>query len=140
VLRRWPDAMKSRQLCVRIDPSLSLLLFDFDLLDMVLTNLIENAFRHGKPPIEVSIQRNEHEVWFSVTDAGPGVPASERGALFTGVFNPKPQGIGLGLTVCRGIVEAHGGRIWAEFEPTRFTFALPLVGTLEDLNEPFTDH
>ena len=80
-----------------------------------------------------------------VRDSGPGVPAPEIEKVFEKYHRGTPQavrggkGSGLGLAICRGIVEAHGGRIWCESAPhegARFIFQLPLGGPSREAEEP----
>jgi len=105
-----------------------------DRLMQVLRNLIVNAlqFRGDAPPvIEISAERNGEEWEFSVRDNGPGIEA----AYLETIFKPferlegrKHEGPGLGLAICRQIVERHGGRIWAESHlgsGSTFRFTLP---------------
>ena len=68
-----------------------------------------------------------------VADRGPGITVGEETRIFDKFYRAKPAregGVGLGLTICRGIIEAHGGRIWAENRPgggSVFRFAIPLL-------------
>ena len=117
----------------------------------VLGNLLSNAGRHSPEgaPIRVGARREEAHVAISVTDEGRGVPADLLPHLFR-KFSPTDGGdrgsggvqSGLGLAICKGIVEAHGGRIWAESGGpglgTRFTFTLPSVevGAVVELTPP----
>ncbi|MGE5503385.1 MAG: ATP-binding protein [Actinomycetota bacterium] len=99
-------------------------------------NLIANAIKYRVPdrPAQVAIacRRTGPMVELSVTDNGPGIPAEERSRIF-GVFQrvgarPDVNGLGMGLAICKRIVERHGGRIWVEDGPEggcRFTFTLP---------------
>ncbi len=102
----------------------------------VLTNLIDNAIKYTPGgPVEVRIRPQDDEVVVSVTDHGPGIPPERRAQLFE-AFTAGPRearragGLGLGLYISRGIVQAHGGRIWLESEPgvgSTFYFSLPLT-------------
>ena len=106
---------------------------DPDRIEQVLGNLIGNAikFTPASGKIVVRVERRGDEVWVAVSDDGPGIPS----ALLPHVFDrywqaPETarQGHGLGLTIAKGIVEAHHGRIWADSEVgkgTTFHFALP---------------
>ena len=107
----------------------------------VLNNLFSNAARHSpdSAPIHVGATRNGLEVAISVTDEGPGIPPEQLLHLFRRYADVagaererEPAGFGLGLVICRGLVEAHGGRIRAESGGpgmgTRFTFTLPVAG------------
>ena len=105
-------------------------------LRQVLTNLIDNAIKYTPGgPIEVRIRRQDGEVVVSVTDHGPGIPPERRARLFE-AFTAGPEearragGLGLGLYISRGIIQAHRGRIWVESElgvGSTFYFSLPLT-------------
>jgi len=125
VLGRLQPLLEGREVLTHL-PSDDLLLIDLDYLqiDQVLTNLIENAVRYTPTgsPIEVSAQLKGEQVEISVADRGPGIPEADLERVFDKfyrVLNGQPlagypTGSGLGLAVCKGLVEAHGGRIWAE--------------------------
>lgn len=102
----------------------------------VLGNLVGNAVKYGTPatPIEVAISGRDDHVEVTVTNHGPGIPPNELPALFTRFARARQArdaatpGLGLGLYIAKGLVEAHGGRIWVESTPgetTRFGFTLP---------------
>jgi signal transduction histidine kinase len=79
------------------------------------------------------------EIQISVNDTGPGLPPGEADQLFEAFFTTKPQGSGMGLSISKSIVEAHGGRIWATVNEGRgatFHFTLPLAA--EEANNPDT--
>jgi two-component system sensor histidine kinase TtrS len=104
-------------------------------IQQVLLNLIKNAVDAGRdlPParqaIRVLIESAEHRLIVSVIDRGPGLAPAELGHLFEPFFTTKSDGLGLGLSICKTIVEAHGGRLWAEpnadLVGMRFAFSLP---------------
>jgi len=104
----------------------------------VLFNLIQNAIRHTPSDGSVTIAASSHAstVEIEVADTGAGVPATERDRVFEPFYRGGPaaargvKGAGLGLTICRAIVEAHGGSIWLADSPrgTRVRFSLPLAG------------
>jgi len=113
---------------------------DLVLMSRVLTNLIDNAVRHspadGRVRIRAKLCPDRHAVEVSVTDAGPGVPASRREEIF-GLFPRREHdaGAGLGLTIARTFVEAHGERIWVEDAPgagARFCFTLPVAAEITE--------
>ena len=122
---------------IDVAANLPLVLADRRRMAQVLGNLLSNAARHAPPDsaIRVSAARDGVHVAFSVTDLGRGIPAERLPMLFhkfTGTPVGEPGGnTGLGLAICKGIVEAHGGRIWAESDGeglgARFTFTLPTV-------------
>ena len=103
----------------------------------MLTNLVENAVKFSEANTTISIEAhpNGKEVVLCVADEGVGIPPDLHHQIFERFFQGhghktgKRKGTGLGLAICRGIVEAHGGRIWVENEPpkgTRFSFSLPV--------------
>jgi two-component system sensor histidine kinase KdpD len=108
------------------------------LIEHLFINLLENAVRHTPPGTPVSIQAwpEDGSVVVEVADRGPGIPPGEEEAVFAKFYQsgrvPNPgSGSGLGLTICRGIVAAHGGRIWVKRRPgggAAFRFTLPLEG------------
>ena len=127
---------------LRIDlpPDLPRVLADSRRIVQVLNNLFSNAARHSpeSSPIRVAAARDGVYVALSVADDGQGVPADQLPHLFrkhAGVAGGDRErgggGFGLGLAICKGLVEAHGGRIWAESggagKGTRFTFTIPVI-------------
>ena len=104
-------------------------------MDQVLSNLVENAVKYTPPGTEIHIGAREKDgaVEVEVVDNGPGIPAGALPHLFEPFYRaeqngpPRPKGTGLGLAVAKGLVEAHGGRIWAENRRrgARFAFILP---------------
>ncbi len=109
----------------------------------VLTNLLANAARHSPEfsPIRVSAARDGVHVAISVSDKGRGVPPDRLRRLFVKHVDPSGDGeaglggYGLGLTICKGLVEAHGGRIWAESDGAgrgmKVTFTVPVAESAE---------
>ncbi|HWQ11358.1 MAG TPA: ATP-binding protein [Roseiflexaceae bacterium] len=121
---------------VTLPPDLPLVWANAALVDQVLTNLLENAGAYAPPGtcIGVSVcgMVETGEVMVTVEDSGPGIPADELERVFEpffrGAANGASTGNGLGLAICKGIVEAHGGRIWVANRPgggARFSFTLP---------------
>jgi two-component system sensor histidine kinase KdpD len=117
--RLQPLVGESHPIEVSIEPDLPLVLFDFVQIDEVLTNLIENAAKYtpAGTPIQVSARRQDEWVEVEVRDSGPGVSPEHLPHLFDKFYrvNRKngAKGTGLGLAISKGLVEAHGGRIWA---------------------------
>jgi len=113
---------------------------DYLEIDQVLTNLIENAVRYtpAGSPIELSARVDGDQMVISVADRGPGIPPDDRERVFDKFYRvletqtTRTTGSGLGLAVSRGLVEAHGGRIWEENRDgggAIFRFTLPLTKT-----------
>jgi signal transduction histidine kinase len=101
----------------------------------VLANLLGNALKFTPQggTISVSVDSVEGIARFCVADTGVGIPAADVPHLFERFYQCEGtrshhQGLGLGLEICKGLIELHGGRIWAESEPgrgSRFYFTLP---------------
>jgi two-component system sensor histidine kinase KdpD len=136
VLSRLGARAARHTLGVDVPDDLPPVLLDYVAIDQVLSNLVENAAKHTPPgsEIEVSARARDGEVQVTVADNGPGIPPEALPRLFEPFYRVDmpgraAQGTGLGLTVAKGLVEAHGGRIWAENRPeggARFVFTLPL--------------
>ncbi len=90
-------------------------------LRRVLTNLIENAHKYGSEPVRVAVQVADDQVVMSVIDSGPGIPYEERERIFERFYRVDPNGtkpgMGLGLSIVRGLVESCGGMVWVEDAP-----------------------
>jgi len=100
----------------------------------VLGNLLSNALRYSPPGSTVTVEalRQGGEIWVSVQDQGPGIPEEDLPHVFERFYKVDKSraegGTGLGLAIAKEIVQAHGGRIWAENRGgARFTFALPAL-------------
>ena len=138
VLERAKTGMRSHTLTREGDMPLPTIRADVRRLEQVLDNLLDNATKYSaEGRVTVSAQVEDGKVHFTVSDQGDGIPAGELGRVFDAFYRGhhpavrKVRGTGLGLTICKGIVEAHDGRIWAESTPghgSRFHFTLPLSG------------
>ena len=125
-------------LSIDIEPDLPLVMADRLRIAQVIGNLLSNAARHSSESsvIRVTAVREDVHVAVSVADEGRGIPSERLPHLFRKFSRFESEGeggdTGLGLAICKGIVEAHGGRIWAESEGpgmgARFTFTLPAAG------------
>jgi two-component system sensor histidine kinase KdpD len=134
VLQRLRTALAGRPVEVRVSPELPLVPVDELLLGQVLVNLLENAalYTPAGSPILLGAQLRGDYVLVEVADAGPGLPPEDLERVFEKFYRSSgggPSGVGLGLAICKGIIELHGGRIWAENRPgggAVFRFTLPL--------------
>lgn len=127
--------LQGRPVQVVLDEHLPLLHLDAVLIERVLVNLLENALKYtpAGTAIEVTAQAHSGEVVLVVDDHGPGLPPGREEAIFDkferGARESATPGVGLGLAICRAIVQAHGGRIRGETRDgggARFTIVLPL--------------
>jgi two-component system sensor kinase FixL len=112
-----PDAKV--RLAVSLEPLLPPVLVDKIQIEQVLLNLIRNALdaMEDSPAREIAITTAPDETGFvrvSLADSGPGIAPEIAAKLFQPFVTSKEKGMGIGLTICQSIIEAHGGRIWAE--------------------------
>jgi two-component system sensor histidine kinase KdpD len=128
------SALAGRRVDIRLDPELPLIEFDAVLIERVLANLLENAAKYTPAGscITIGARIDGEMVEVRVEDDGPGLPRGREEDIFRkferGEKESATPGVGLGLAICRTIVEAHGGRIHAEnVEPhgARMLFTLP---------------
>jgi two-component system, LuxR family, sensor histidine kinase DctS len=112
------------------------LLADQVMIEQVLLNLMRNAIEAmaGTPPehrrLTVRVAQHAAQVEVRVIDSGSGIADAVRERLFTPFFSTKPDGMGMGLNICRSIIEFHKGRLWVENNPeggAAFVFTLPLA-------------
>ena len=104
-------------LSIRVDEDVVAVSFDFVLIVHVLTNILLNLeHTPSGTPVAITVERKGHGIQLTVSDEGPGVLPEELPDLFGRFFrgqNAAKSGVGLGLSICKGIVEAHGGNIGA---------------------------
>jgi len=128
-----PEARKRGVLVeLRLDPELPPVLADRVMLEQVVMNLAKNAVEamDGRERRELSVatSRGDGQAKVSVSDTGPGVTPALQEKLFAPFFTTKAEGMGMGLNICRSIVEYHQGRLWIEPNPgggSVFSFTLP---------------
>lgn len=144
VVQKMKGVSKSHKLVAHLPDELPAVSADYDKIQQVLVNLIENAIKYSPKGGKITIEAEptSTEVIVSVADQGIGVPESERQRIFDRFsrldsrYVRERKGAGLGLYICKAIIEAHGGRIWVEpvynsgdtAEETlgsRFCFSLP---------------
>ncbi|MBN1439321.1 MAG: GAF domain-containing protein [Anaerolineales bacterium] len=118
---------------------------DSDMIRRVISNLLDNAVKYtpGGGSIRLTAEPDGSNVWFSVSDTGPGIPAEERHRIFDKYSRIErigaPKGLGLGLAFCRLAVKAHGGRIWIDSPAeggAAFRFSLPQTAAAEEASPP----
>ena len=126
---------QQRPITITIPPNLPLVPMDFVLIVQVLVNLLDNALKYSpiETPIEVEATLDVDRVQIRVADSGKGIPEQYLERVFEKFFRAAPAetpgGAGLGLSICKGLVEAHRGRIWAQLRTqggTEVIFSLPL--------------
>ena len=134
-LRQMADALAQHHVVTAIPADTPLCEFDPVLIERVLINLLDNAAKYTPPGSTIAIRaiHDPQSLAVTVEDDGPGLPVGEEEKLFDkfvrGETESNKPGVGLGLAICRAIVNAHGGEIRAEQRPgggARFTFRLPL--------------
>jgi two-component system sensor histidine kinase KdpD len=137
-LGRMKRRLEDRVVNTDLPSTLPLVSIDGVLIEQVFLNLLDNVARHTPPgaPIDIGATASAAEVTVSIADRGPGLPAETVPHIFEKFYRSEASaargGAGLGLSICRAIVKAHGGRIWAENRPGGglvFRFVLPLPDT-----------
>ena len=136
-LRHFDRRLAGRPVKIELPTDLPLVCVDGVSLEQVFVNLFDNAVAHTPPgtPLLVRAGRDDGHVTVEVSDRGPGLPAGAERRVFDKFFRAGADGrsgIGLGLAICRSVVEAHGGAIVAANQPgggAVFRFTLPCDGT-----------
>jgi K+-sensing histidine kinase KdpD len=143
-LARMERRLHGRHLTTSLPHDLPLVLIDDVLIEQVLINLLDNAIKYtgSESPLELSAFVSDGVVTVQLADRGPGLDPGDEERVFEkfhrGASGPR-QGAGLGLAICRGIIDAHGGRIWAENGPDGgavFRFTLPMESVPADIEAP----
>jgi two-component system sensor histidine kinase KdpD len=135
VLRQHQELWAEHPLKINIPPDLPLVEVDSTLIEQVFANLLDNAVKYSPSGSEITItvEKQNQEMRIVVADKGKGLPPGHEDKVFDKFYRMHSpgyvSGTGLGLSICKGIIEAHGGKIWAENRPgggEMFYFALPL--------------
>jgi two-component system sensor histidine kinase KdpD len=142
-LDRLKPVTRAHRLKVDVPRGLAPMWFDPVEIGEVVYNLVENATKYAPPNTDIglTVSSSAREVSVAVEDRGPGIPPEALPHLFDPFYRvsdskPRPQGLGLGLAIVKGLVEAHGGRVWAENRAgggARFTFTLPRTSVPADI-------
>jgi two-component system, OmpR family, sensor histidine kinase KdpD len=139
-IRRLDVFLKDRPIEIELAPDLPPISVDAVQIQLVLVNLLENAVKFSTPgtPIRLAASLNDRELEISVTNTGEGIPPDELEKIFERFYRvpsgraSRMPGTGLGLAICKGIVEAHGGRITARSldGETMVLFRLPFTNPM----------
>jgi len=135
-LKMQEDLLEDRRVELRIPRSLPPAEVDLEFMQQVLKQLLDNAVKYSAPasPLTISAEVANDKIVIRVADQGKGITEDEQSKVFEKFYRGRAsrdevQGIGLGLSIAKGIVEAHGGKIWVSSEPGRgsvFSFTLPI--------------
>lgn len=143
-LTRLKDRLEGRSVNVDVDPKLPLLYVDFVLMEQVMINLLDNAVKYSPKgsPITITAKLSDKAVEIQVEDEGIGIPEEDLERIFDKFYRAETSrhvsGTGVGLSICKGIVEAHGGKIKAENRDkkgARFSINLPLSALQQEKTE-----
>jgi two-component system sensor histidine kinase KdpD len=135
VLTRLQKRLGGRPISVKLPPGIPMIYVDAVMMEQVIMNLLENTLRYTPEgsPVEIMAEVSSDAVEFSVADRGPGIPEGSESHLFEKFYRVRHEaaqsGVGLGLAICKAIVEAHGGNIQAQNRLTGgaiFSFMIPL--------------
>jgi two-component system sensor histidine kinase KdpD len=135
VLTRMKHLAEEHQIKVDVPESLPLVPVDYVQMEQVFTNLVSNSLKYAPANSVVCIraQVKDESIHVQVSNQGPQVPPQDLKRIFDKFYRitaaDKVTGTGIGLSICKGIIEAHGGNIWAENVPDglAFNFTLPLT-------------
>jgi len=134
VLNALQKRLEGREVKVSIPPGIPMVYADSVLIEQVLINLLENAVRYTPEgsPLQISVELSPFAVEVFVADRGPGIPKGMESKLFEKFYRVRNEaaqsGVGLGLAICRAIIEAHGGTIQAQNRASGgaiFSFMIP---------------
>lgn len=145
-LNRLESTLAGRKITTSLPSDLPLVAVDGVLIEQVLVNLLENAVKYtpAGSPIEIRATGDPSLVTVTIADHGPGLAPGEEVKVFAkfvrGTAAGNQRGVGLGLAICKAIIDAHGGCIWAEPRPAAtgavFRFTLPMRGTPPPVEPP----
>jgi two-component system sensor histidine kinase KdpD len=144
-LGRLRKEMTGRIVNKQLAPDLPLVPLDGVLIEQVLVNLMENALKYSGPdsPLDIFARQDDGSILVGVADRGPGLASGEEKNIFEKLYRGSAsrtsdqRGAGLGLAIAQAIVNAHGGRVWAENRAgggAVFWFTLPFEGSPPDLD------
>lgn len=137
VTTKMRAALQQHRVEYDLDKDLPLIPTDYVMMGQVFTNLISNSIKYApeSTPITISATTDNSGMWIKITNQSPPVPEEHLEHIFDKFIRitqaDKVTGTGLGLSICKGIIEAHGGKIWAENQPEGFVFNITLPITLD---------
>ena len=144
-LEQLAEPARKRPISITIAPDLPLVPMDEVLIVQVLVNLVDNALKYSPAdvPIEIQAQLHDDELELLVADRGKGIREHDLERVFDKFFRAAspgaPRGAGLGLSICKGFVNAHGGRIWVGCRThggMQVAFVLPVRGARSAIPDP----
>ena len=146
-LAQLDSQLRDHPVTIHLPPDLPLVKIDDLLMERVVINLLENAMKYTPPgtALEISGGIQDQVILVTIADRGPGLPVGAEERIFEKFYQVAPgsaRGAGLGLTICRSIIEAHGGRIWASHRPgggAIFSFTIPLAKGAPILDKNFPE-
>ncbi len=140
-LSEFAASLQDRRVTVNAAKGLPPAEADREFAEQVVKQFLENALKYSPPgsPLTLSAELQSGKIVIGVADRGPGIEENERSRIFDKFFRGRQhrfetKGTGMGLAIAKGIVEAHGGKIWVESEPgqgSAFYFSLPVHGGRE---------
>lgn len=145
VIARMRRAAEQHRLDINVPEDLPLVPVDYVLIEQVFTNLLSNSLKYApvNTTIRISAQvleKDEQSLLVRISNQGPSVPEEHLDRIFDKFYRvtaaDRVTGTGLGLSICKGIIEAHGGRIWAENLPDGFAFNFTLLLTWGGMRAP----
>ena len=145
-LEQLGETARKRQIVLNLPPRPLLVPLDFALITQVLVNLVDNALKYSPSgeTVEICVRPRPGAVEIAVLDRGIGIAEPDLDLIFDRFYRGRrtaPGGSGLGLSICRGFVEAHGGRIWAERRaPAGTVVAFTLPAALDRRAAQVTEH
>lgn len=137
VIAKLHNQLQNHEFILDLPPSLPLVPTDYVMMEQVFLNLISNSVKYAPPgtPIQIKAAGENGQLLIQVINQSPPVPDEHLEHIFDKFFRitkaDKVTGTGLGLSICKGIIEAHGGRIWAENSQGGFCFNILLPLTID---------
>jgi two-component system sensor histidine kinase KdpD len=143
-LRRTEQSLETRDLQIEIPENMPLAFVDAVEMQQVLINLLDNALKYSPPdsPIRLRVRIDAQQIEVTVSNRGEQIPAQDLDRIFERFYRRRAaheepiRGTGLGLAICKGIIEAHDGRIWAESTEQEVTvaFTVPVTASMANFS------